>query len=37
MADISKINLPNDNNNPYNIDAVTVNGHTVDKDVPSNA
>lgn len=35
MADISKIKLPN--NTTYDINAATVNGHTVDKNVPSNA
>lgn len=35
MADISKIVTPD--GSEYNIKASTVNGHTVDKDVPSNA
>ncbi len=35
MADISQIKLPN--NTTYNINAKTVNGHTVEKDVPSSA
>ena len=34
MANISKINV---NGTEYNIDSVTTNGHTVNKDVPSNA
>lgn len=35
MANISKIELPN--GTTYDINAATVNGHTVGKDVPSNA
>ena len=35
MADISKITLPS--GETYNIDAVTVDGHTVKSNVPSNA
>lgn len=35
MPDISQITLPD--NNTYDIDAVTVNGHTVNTDVPSGA
>ena len=35
MSDISQIKLPD--NTTYNINAKTVNGHTVDKDVPSSA
>ena len=35
MANISQIKLPN--NTTYDINAKTVEGHTVKKDVPSNA
>ena len=35
MADVSKITLPD--GSTYNIDAVTVNGHTVNANVPANA
>lgn len=35
MADISKITLPS--GETYNIDAVTVDGHTIQSDVPANA
>ena len=36
MSEIKKVKLPNDST-IYDIDATTVNGHTIDKDVPSDA
>lgn len=36
MSEIKKVKLPNDST-IYDIDATTVNGHSVDKDVPSDA